>query len=112
MRTWHAGRILRDSLGGYAVAAQRRGAGQPGHEALDSWLSPSEVAEYVYCPEAHRLRGERPADSPRQQAGRQGHDALLVRYKRSRSLAPVRVLLWLAAAAGLALVIAALTGRL
>ena len=112
MRTWRAGSILRDSLGGYAAAAKRRGGSRPGYEAVDTWVTPSEVAEYVYCPEAHRLRDERPVDSPRQQAGQQGHEELLGRYRRSRSLTPVRVVLWLAVVAGLGLLLTAIGGRL
>lgn len=112
MRTWHAGSILRDSLGGYAAAAKRRGGSRPGYEAVDTWVTPSEVAEYVYCPEAHRLRDERPADSPRQAEGQHGHQALLERYRRSRSVSPVRVVLWLAFVAGLGLLLMSIGGRL
>lgn len=113
MSAWNGAKILRDSLGGFAMVAARRGAVQPGHEPLDSWLSPSQVAEYVYCPEAHRLKGEaNPPETPRQAEGRAGHGQLLARYKRSRSLAPARVLLVLLALAGAAALALALAGRL
>lgn len=113
MTVWHGGKILRDSLGGYAVAAERRGAARPGYEEVETWLSPSQVAEYVYCPEAHRIRGEAEVEpTQRQTEGREGHAQMLRRYKRSRSLAPVRVLLWLLAAAGALVAAIAIAGRL
>lgn len=113
MTVWHGGKILRDSLGGYAVAADRQRAARPGYEEVDTWLSPSQVAEYVYCPEAHRLRDEAPVEpTVRQQEGQAAHEELLGRYKASRSLAPVRVLFWVLAAAGAATAGLALAGRL
>jgi hypothetical protein len=113
MAAWNGAKILRDSLGAFAGVAARRGAAQPGHEPLDVWLSPSQVAEYVYCPEAHRLKGaSRPPETIRQAEGKAGHDEMLVRFKRSRSLAPARVLLWLMAIAGALAALLALSGRL
>ena len=111
MPTWNGGSILRDSLGAFAVAAARRGATLPGHAELDTWLSPSEVAEYVYCPEAHRLRTPQPGETPRQAEGRAGHAAVLGRYRRSRALAPVRTALWSLAIAGACALAWAVAGR-
>jgi hypothetical protein len=111
MRTWNGGTILRDSLGAFAVAAARRGATRPGHAELDSWLSPSEVAEYVYCPEAHRLRAPPAVETQRQAEGRAGHAAVLGRYRRSRALAPVRAALWSLAIAGACALAWTATGR-
>ena len=113
MTVWHGGKILRDSLGGYAVAADRHQAARPGYEEVDTWLSPSQVAEYVYCPEAHRLRDPATVEpTPRQHEGQVAHEQLLRRYKTSRSLTPVRILFWLLAAAGAIAAGLALAGRL
>ena len=113
MTVWHGGKILRDSLGGYAVAADRQHAARPGYEEVDTWLSPSQVAEYVYCPEAHRLRDQVSAEpTARQQEGQVAHEQLLRRYKASRSLTPVRILFWVLAALGAAAAALALAGRL
>lgn len=112
MPTWNGGSILRDSLGGFSVAAASRGATLPGHPELDTWLSPSEVAEYVYCPEAHRLRAPEAGETQRQAEGRAGHTAVLKRYRRGRALAPARATLWVLAVAAACALALTLAGRL
>lgn len=108
---WDGDRILRDSHATFAALAANRGATQPGHAPIDGWITPSQVAEYVFCPEAHRLRAaEAVEETPRQAEGRRQHAALLRRYRASQRLRPLRLLLWLAMAAGLALAVVALRG--
>lgn len=113
MRTWNGGRILADSLAGFAAAAARRGGSRPGYDEVETWVSPSQFAEYVFCPEAHRLRAEGEAALPTRQAeGQAGHDELLGRVRRSQRLRPLRVVLWLLALAGAVAAALAIAGRL
>ncbi|MHB8632596.1 MAG: hypothetical protein ACYDBQ_01325 [Thermoplasmatota archaeon] len=113
MRAWNGGRILQDSLAAFAASAARRRGSRPGYKAVQEWVTPSQFAEYVFCPEAHRLRADGAAVGPRRRAeGAAGHENLLVQVRRSQRLAPARILLWLLVAAGSVAALLAVAGRL